>query len=64
VKAKATKRAMATKMRVVSHDKGNGNGNKGGGQVTAMRTLTAVMTEVGEDEGNGDGDEGGGQQRG
>ncbi len=31
VKAKATKRAMATVTRVTSDTKGNGNGNEGGG---------------------------------
>jgi hypothetical protein len=54
VKAKATKRAMATVPRVVSNNKGYGNGKKGCRQVTAMRATVAVRTVVGKDEGGGD----------
>ncbi len=58
------KRAMVMASRVVSNDKGDGDGNKGGKQATAMRVMVATTTVVGKDEGSGDGDEGGVQQRG
>ncbi len=64
MKAKATKRTMATATRVASKDEGNGNSNKGGGQETATRAMAAVMTVVGKDEGGGDRNEGGDWQRG
>ncbi len=61
MKAKATKRAMATVTRVASNNKGNCNSNEGGGQATAMKAMVAAMTVVGEDEGNGNDNEGNGQ---
>ncbi len=66
VKAKAMKRAMATATRVASKDEVDGNGNKGGGQVTATRAMVVAvaMTVVAKDDGKGDGNEGGGPQRG
>ncbi len=64
MKAKTTKRVMATMTRVASDKEGYGNGNKGGRQATAMRAMAAMTTVVGNNEGNGNGDEGGGQQRG
>ncbi len=64
MKAKATRRAMATATRVVSDNKGDGDSNKGGGQATGMRAMAAAMTVVGKDEGGGNSNEGGGQQRG
>jgi hypothetical protein len=57
VKAKATKRAIATVTRVASNNKGNGNSNKGGGQVTETRAMAAAMTVVGKDEGGGNSNE-------
>ncbi len=59
MKAKATKRAMATAMRVAINNKSDSNGNEGGGQVTAMRAMVVAMTVVGEDEGGGNSNEGG-----
>jgi hypothetical protein len=64
VKAKATERVMAMVTRVASNDKGDANGDEGGGCVTAVRAMVAAMIVVGKDEGNGDGNEGGGWQRG
>ncbi len=64
MKAKATKRTMARATMVASKDEGNGNGNQGGKQATAMRVIVAVITVVEKDEGGGDGDAGGGQCRG
>ncbi len=61
MKAKATKRAMATAARVVSNNEGNGNGNVGGRGVTATGAMAVVMTVVGKYEGSGSGDEGGRQ---
>ncbi len=58
MKARAMKRAIAVATRVVSDDKGNCNGNKGGGQATATRTV------VGDNEGSGNGNEDGGKLRG
>ncbi len=70
VKAKATKRAIATATRVASNNdgnvcggKGNGNGEEGGGWVRT-RALAASTTVAGDVEGDGDGNEGGEQQRG
>ncbi len=70
MKAKATKRAMATAKRVVSDNygdgdggKSDGNGNVGGGQAKP-RAMEASTTVVGNNEGNADGNEGGEQQRG
>ncbi len=57
------KRAMVTATRVARNDKSDGNGNKSGRQVTAMRAMEVVITVVGKDEGDGNGNEGGGQQR-
>ncbi len=53
MKAKATKRAMATATRVASS-------NKGGGQATATRAMAVVTNVVGKYEGSGNGNEGGG----
>ncbi len=64
MKAKAMKRAMATATRVVSDDKGNGDGNEGGGQATVLRAMLVVTTVVGKDEGGGNGNKGGGKLRG
>ncbi len=62
MKAKATNRAMAVATRVVSNDKGDGNGNKGGRQATATRAMVVATTVVGKDECGGDSNEVGGQQ--
>ncbi len=64
MKAKATRRAMTMATRVTNYDSGNGDGNKGGRQVTATRAMAVATTEVGKDEGNGNDDKGGMQQRG
>ncbi len=64
VKAKATKRAMATAMMVGGNNKGNDDGNKGCGQVTAMRIMVPATTVVDNDEGDGNSNEDGGKQRG
>jgi hypothetical protein len=64
VKAKATNRAMVVATRVVSDDKGDGDGNKGGRQATATRAIVVATTVVGKDECGGNGNEVGGQQRG
>ncbi len=60
MKAKATKRAMATVTRVASNDEGDGNGDKSGRRATATRAMAAATTVVGEDEGGGDSNEVGG----
>ncbi len=64
VNSKTTKRAMMTTTRVASNDKGDGDGNKGGGQAIAMRVMVVMMTVVGDNEGDGNSNEGGRQQRG
>ncbi len=53
---------MAT--RVAKNNEGDGNGDEGGRQVTAMRAMVAATIVVGEDEGGGNGNEHGGQCRG
>ena len=62
--ATATKRVMATAMRVASNGKGDGVGNKGGKQATATRAMAVATTVMGKDEVGGNGNEGDGQQRG
>ncbi len=42
--ARATKRVMVTVMRTASNDMGDGDGNKGGGRVIAMRDKVIIMT--------------------
>jgi hypothetical protein len=64
VKAKATKRAIVTVTRVAINNKGNGNGDEGSRQATAMRAMAAVTTVVAKDEGGDNSNKGGGQQRG
>jgi hypothetical protein len=65
VKENATKREMVMGTRAASDNKGNGEGNKGGRQATALRAMAVAMAMVGKDEGDGgEGNEGGGQQRG
>ncbi len=61
MKSKAVKRVMAMATRVVSNDKCNSNGNKGGGRATVTRTMAVATTVVGKDEVECDGDEGGRQ---
>ncbi len=56
------KRAMVTAARVASDDKGDCNGNKGGGRATATRAMAAGTTVVGKDEVGGNGNEVGGRQ--
>ncbi len=58
------KRAMVTTMRVACNNKGDANGDKGGGRATATRAMVAMLIVVGNNEGNGNGNEDGGQQRG
>jgi hypothetical protein len=53
VKAKATQRKMETWTRVVSKNKGNGNGDEGGGQATAARAMVAATTVMGKNERDG-----------
>ncbi len=64
MKAKTAKRAMAMTTRVFSNNKGDGNGDNGGGHATAMRAMVGTTTVVGNNEGDGGGNEGGRQQRG
>ncbi len=64
MKAKATKRAMARAIRVVSIDTDDGNGNKVGRQARAMRAMAAATAVVGKDEGDGNSNEGGWRGRG
>jgi hypothetical protein len=52
VTVKATKRAIATAMRVASNNEGNGDGNFGE-QATTTRVMAVVTTGVGEVEGGG-----------
>ncbi len=59
MKAKATKMAMATATRLASKNKGDCDGNEGGGKVIGPRAMAVTMPEVGKDEGNGDSNEGG-----
>jgi hypothetical protein len=61
VKAKAMMRVMAKAMRVGNNSEGNGYGNEGGRQVTAMRAMTAATTVVGKCEGDSNSNEGGRQ---
>ncbi len=61
MKVKATERAMSTATRVASFNKGDGNGDQGGGQETATKAMAAATTVVDIDEGDGNGNEGEGR---